>query len=161
MSNTYTVRKGELPKRIRKCFTDTQMEHDDELTLFDTEQTIDNLLDLMSEYGDARFREGQIDELSMFEPFFNGDHSKCLDTRGCIGYQNAQSDYNNEREIRLEVLRGSAPIEAIETIATYNVTKVGEKLFAVDGLDNIKTLDGTVVKMNPESNLITNTTEEG
>lgn len=47
---------------------------------------------------------GRIDELKNFEPFFDGDHSKCLDPKTCIGYGNAESDFINEREIRLAQL---------------------------------------------------------
>lgn len=32
-----------IKEQLRKCFTDTEMEHDDELILFDTDQTIKNL----------------------------------------------------------------------------------------------------------------------
>ena len=39
----------------------------------------------------------------------------------------------------------------VEVVSTINVTRVGKKLFAVNGVDSIKTLDGTVIKMNPES----------
>jgi hypothetical protein len=44
-------------------------------------------------------------ELESFDPMFKGDHSKCLDPRSCIGYQNAQSDFDNEKEIRLTELK--------------------------------------------------------
>lgn len=33
-----------LRDKVRKCFTDTEMEHDDDLMLFDIEQTITNLV---------------------------------------------------------------------------------------------------------------------
>jgi len=39
---------GELRKEIRKCFTDTEMQRDDELTLFDTDQTIENIEHLIT-----------------------------------------------------------------------------------------------------------------
>lgn len=38
----------ELRKQVVKCFTDTQMTHDPELTLFDTDQTIENLMQLIT-----------------------------------------------------------------------------------------------------------------
>jgi hypothetical protein len=47
----------------------------------------------------------RIDELSKFKPFYDGDHSNCIDKRGCIGYENARSDYDNEREIRINQLQ--------------------------------------------------------
>ena len=38
----------ELREQIVKCFTDTQMTHDPELTLFDTNQTIENIMQLIT-----------------------------------------------------------------------------------------------------------------
>lgn len=48
--------------------------------------------------------KARIDELKNFEPLFKGDHSKCPDPRNCIGYQNAESDFDNEKELRLAAL---------------------------------------------------------
>lgn len=45
--------------------------------------------------------KARIDELRNFDPFFKGDHSKCPDKMTCIGYQNAQCDFENECEIRV------------------------------------------------------------
>ena len=43
---------SELEKQIKKCFTDTQMAHDEELELFDTDQTIKNISALFIAYKD-------------------------------------------------------------------------------------------------------------
>lgn len=32
------------------------------------------------------------------------DHSKCIDKKTCIGYENAQSDFDNEKELRIAEL---------------------------------------------------------
>lgn len=44
---------SELEKQIKKCFTDTQMAHDEELELFDTDQTIKNISALFIAYTNA------------------------------------------------------------------------------------------------------------
>lgn len=52
--------------------------------------------------------EARVDELTTFNlPQY--DHSKCIDKRSCIGYQNAQSDFDNEKEIRLAELQALMP----------------------------------------------------
>jgi hypothetical protein len=44
-------------------------------------------------------------ELDDFKPFYKGNHSQCIDKMSCIGYQNAQSDFDNEKALRLAQLR--------------------------------------------------------
>lgn len=48
-----------LREEIRQCFTDTEMQHDVEMTLFDTDITIDNLQALIA----REVRLGKIEEL--------------------------------------------------------------------------------------------------
>lgn len=43
------------------------------------------------------------EELEKFEPL-QRNHDKCIDSMSCIGYQNAASDFDNEKEIRLAEL---------------------------------------------------------
>ena len=45
---TPTEQDNELREAIVKCFTDTQMTRDPELTLFDTDQTIENIMQLIT-----------------------------------------------------------------------------------------------------------------
>jgi hypothetical protein len=50
-------------------------------------------------------REARFDELTNFNlPQY--DHSKCPDPKTCIGYMNAESDFDNEKELRLAALQG-------------------------------------------------------
>lgn len=52
---------------------------------------------------DRAVREARVDELNNFNlPEY--DHSKCIDIHSCIGYQNAQSDFDNEKESRIFAL---------------------------------------------------------
>lgn len=44
-----------------------------------------------------------IEILKNFNPL-HLDHTNCLDPRGCIGYQNADSDFDNEKEILISSL---------------------------------------------------------
>ena len=53
---------SELEKQIKKCFTDTQMAHDEELELFDTDQTIKNISALFIAYKDKAVEEARADE---------------------------------------------------------------------------------------------------
>lgn len=48
--------------------------------------------------------EARIDELEAFNPL-QTDHSNCPMPMTCIGYENAVSDFDNEKEIRLAELR--------------------------------------------------------
>lgn len=65
----------------------------------------DRILDLVQDLS-ALITQQRIDELENFEPLFKGNHSKCPDPTGsCIGYQNAESDFYNEKQIRLSKLR--------------------------------------------------------
>lgn len=45
-----------LRDKVRKCFTDTEMEHDDDLMLFDIEQTITNLVAFFQAHEEAAVR---------------------------------------------------------------------------------------------------------
>ena len=54
---TPTEQDKELRENVTKCFTDTEMQHDDELTYFDTDQTIDNLMKLIEDVVRDRMTE--------------------------------------------------------------------------------------------------------
>lgn len=48
--------------------------------------------------------DARIDELTNFNlPEY--DHTKCIDKMTCIGYESAQSDFDNEKELRLAALQ--------------------------------------------------------
>lgn len=46
-----------------------------------------------------------VEAIKNFNPL-QTDHSKCLDPRACIGYQNAASDFDNERDLYIAGLEG-------------------------------------------------------
>lgn len=56
----------ELQQRVRKCFTDTEMEYDEEITYFDTDQTIENLVQLIKADREAAIREARIDAVQLY-----------------------------------------------------------------------------------------------
>jgi len=53
-----------LREELKKCFVDTEMQHDDELTLFDTDMTIESIMALISQ----KILEARQDELGRVEP---------------------------------------------------------------------------------------------
>lgn len=72
---TPTEQDKELREQIVKCFTDTQMTHDPELTLFDTDQTIENIMQLITADRKRVVLEARIDELEKTQRDFVHDES--------------------------------------------------------------------------------------
>lgn len=44
--------------------------------------------------------DARIEELTHFDPLQH-DHDLCIDKKNCIGYQNAMSDLDNEKQLRI------------------------------------------------------------
>lgn len=49
--------------------------------------------------------EAVLKTLEKWNPLYDGDHSACIDKMSCIGYQNARSDFDNEKEILIAALQ--------------------------------------------------------
>lgn len=102
-----------------------------------------DLLTPIAEYGEQETLKARIDEneitMNMWAKPGIGD-IKFTDW----------AHYRHKSLVDLAQLTTNKSKESIKVIQTLNVTKVGEKLYAVNGVDSIKTLDGTVIRMNPE-----------
>lgn len=46
-----------------------------------------------------------VEDVRNWNPFFTGDHSKCPSPENCIGYQNAESDFDYEKENFINLLK--------------------------------------------------------
>jgi hypothetical protein len=75
---------------------------------------------------------------------------KCIETGDLLGEAICRITLRMSYTQRKKMYRDFpyAP-QTIEAISTYNITKVGKSLCAVDGLDSIRTLDGTVIRISP------------
>lgn len=65
---------------------------------------------LIKQDRNRRDNASRLAELRAFEPL-QRTHDKCLDPRSCIGYQNAASDFDNEKEIRLTQLTTNSEVK--------------------------------------------------
>lgn len=67
---------------------------------------IEVIVELFTRSQEQAVIEGKIEELTAWEPLFKGDHRTCINyPEGCVGYMNAQSDFDNEKEIRIAELQ--------------------------------------------------------
>ncbi len=118
----------EAKTELQKAFDEQPQFHDAPTPTIELDELIGNCIPhLNEEGGSCAIYKGKpcncgIDELKAalqshiadqvreaiqkFEPFFTGDHSKCPNPMTCIGYENARSDFDNEKAILLESLKG-------------------------------------------------------
>jgi hypothetical protein len=74
---------------------------------YDTDRMADMAIKAITEAVRPALVAAASNELKAFEPL-QRDHSKCIDAHTCIGYQNAASDFDNEKQIRLDQLNTQA-----------------------------------------------------